>query len=87
MDQTIGNALNTFALSLAMAGFRGEDWREAIRSAGKEFWPLMILGLQVWPLFSLLCYVFIRSVKVRTLVGNLAGMGWLIYTTIVASEN
>ena len=41
-------------------------------------------GLLVWPLFSLLYLVFIRSVVGRILVASVAGMAFIIYITLIS---
>jgi protein Mpv17 len=85
LDQTVGAALNTTAFSASMAFFRGENWAEIIQSVRQDFWPLMSAGLTVWPLFSLFCYTYIRSVPMRMLAGSLAGMAWAIYITLATA--
>jgi protein Mpv17 len=85
LDQTVGAALNTIAFSASMALFRGANWAEIVQSVRQDFWPLMGAGLTVWPLFSLFCYVYIRSVPMRMLAGSLASMAWAIYLTLATS--
>jgi protein Mpv17 len=85
LDQTVGAALNTIAFSASMALFRGANLAEIIRSVRRDFWPLMTAGLTVWPLFNLLCYIYIRSVSMRMLVGSLASMAWAVYITLATA--
>jgi hypothetical protein len=85
LDQTVGAALNTIAFSASMALFRGANWAEVAQSVRRDFWPLMSAGLTVWPLFSLVCYIYIGSVPMRMLAGSLAGMAWAIYITLATA--
>jgi len=84
-DQSIGAAVNTLAFSLAIAGFRGATFEQAVQAARGEFWPIMSAGWKLWPLVSLVNYSFIKSVEGRTLLGSLAGMGWGVYLSLVSS--
>jgi hypothetical protein len=66
-----------------MAAFRGDNLIDATHVAGKEFWPIMFAGWKLWPLVSLCDFVLVKTVKMRVLVGNLAGFGWTVYLCLV----
>jgi protein Mpv17 len=55
--------------------------------ARQEFWPLMIAGWRLWPLVSIVNFTLVRSVQGRALVGNLAGLGWGVYLSLVAGSS
>jgi protein Mpv17 len=82
LDQSIGATLNTLAFSVAMAAFRGEDWPSAVRIAKADFWPLMNAGWKLWPIVSMFNFMFVKSVQMRSLMGNLAGVGWNVYLSL-----
>ena len=44
----------------------------------------MKAGWKLWPAVSMLNFTVVRSVTARQLVGNLAGMGWSVYLSLVA---
>lgn len=52
--------------------------------ARQDFWGLMKAGWKLWPAVSMLNFTVVRSVTARQLVGNLAGMGWNVYLSLVA---
>jgi hypothetical protein len=67
-----------------MAAFKGSHWPLAVQIAKQEFWPLMRAGWTLWPVISVLNYTVVKSVQIRSLIGNLAGMGWNIYLSLFA---
>jgi len=87
LDQTISAAANTLSFSLALAGFRGASWGEAVRIAKQDFWGLMFAGWKLWPAVSVINYSFVRSVQGRAMVGSLAGMIWGVYLSLVSSRS
>jgi protein Mpv17 len=68
-----------------MAAFRGYGLPLAMQIAKSEFWGLMRAGWKLWPVVCAVNYIFVRSVQGRALVGNLAGVGWNVYLSLVAS--
>jgi protein Mpv17 len=84
MDQTVGATLNTLAFSLGMAALRGAHWPLAVQIARQEFWSIMRAGWMLWPMVSILNYVFVKSVAMRSLLANLAGVAWSIYLSLLA---
>lgn len=82
LDQTLGASLNTLAFSLLLSSLRGFPPHVAITSAKREFWALMRAGWTLWPLVSLLNFGVVRSVQGRTLVGNVAGVGWGVFLSL-----
>jgi protein Mpv17 len=82
LDQTIGAAVNTIMFSVAIAGFRGATYQQAVRAAQQDLWPLMTAGWKVWPAISALNFTVVRSVEMRQLLGSLAGFGWNIYLSL-----
>ncbi|RDL41011.1 uncharacterized protein BP5553_00990 [Venustampulla echinocandica] len=85
LDQSLGAAVNTVLFCLAIAGFKGATFQQAIGSAREEFWPIMSAGWTLWPLVSAVNYTLVRSVEGRSLVGGLAGMGWGVYLSLVTN--
>ena len=59
---------------------------DASTRASAEFWPVMIAGYKLWPFVSLLGFAAVRSVKGRTLLGSVAGLGWNIYLSLMAGK-
>ncbi len=84
LDQTIGAAVNTLAFSLAMSAFKGANFAQAWQMSKQDFWPIMSAGWRLWPLVCALNYTVVRTVEMRSLVGNLAGVGWNVYLSLVA---
>lgn len=68
---------------MAFAGFNGMGYADAIDAAKAEFWPLIRAGWKLWPAVSLLNYGLVKSVAGRTLVGNMAGMAWNVYVSLL----
>lgn len=83
-DQTVGAALNTVMFSFVIAGFRGADYKQAVQMTKQDFWPLIQAGWKLWPAVSAINYTLVKTVEGRTLVGNLAGMGWGIYLSLMS---
>lgn len=85
LDQTIGAAVNTILFSLAIAGFKGATIEQAMEAAREEFWPIMSAGWKLWPLVSAVNYTLVKSVEGRSLLGNLAGMAWGVYLSLMSN--
>ncbi|KAI9782676.1 MAG: hypothetical protein M1835_003952 [Candelina submexicana] len=84
IDQTLGAAVNTVIFVAVMGGFKGLNVAEIAQEVQKNFWPITVAGLKVWPLFSLLAFTVI-PVDRRVLAGSLVGVGWSIYLSLVAA--
>jgi protein Mpv17 len=69
--------------SLVMAGLKGANWEEAVQITYRDFWGLVVAGWRFWPLVSAINYTFFRTVGMRALMGNLAGVVWVIYLSLV----
>ncbi|KAI0993590.1 hypothetical protein K3495_g14594 [Podosphaera aphanis] len=85
LDQTLGACINTLLFSLFMAGYRGATYEEATAAAISEFWPIVIAGWKLWPAVSAFNFAIVQTVETRTLIGNLAGMAWNIYLSLLKS--
>lgn len=70
---------------MAFAGFNGKGYAEAMDIAKREFWPLVQAGWKLWPMVSIVNYALVKSVAGRTLVGNMAGMVWGVYVSLMRS--
>ncbi|KAI0169738.1 hypothetical protein GGR52DRAFT_573794 [Hypoxylon sp. FL1284] len=62
------------------------DWAGVVARSRAEFGQILVAGWKVWPLVSLVNFAFIQSIQGRNLVGSLAGVGWGIHMSIVASR-
>lgn len=68
-----------------MASLRGVSSLEIIDLVKRDTLPLLTAGLKLWPAVSLTGFTLVRSVEMRSLLGNLAGFGWNIYLCLFAS--
>ncbi|KAI2470135.1 hypothetical protein F4781DRAFT_430714 [Annulohypoxylon bovei var. microspora] len=62
------------------------DWTGVAARSRAEFYPILVAGWKVWPIVSLINFAFIKSIEGRNLVGSLAGVGWGIYMSLIASR-
>ncbi|KAI9682505.1 MAG: hypothetical protein M1829_000297 [Trizodia sp. TS-e1964] len=67
-----------------MGGLKGLSEREIREAIRNDFWVVIKAGLRLWPLVSLVLFTLV-PVKNRLLVGNLVGVGWGIYLSLVAA--
>lgn len=67
-----------------MAYFQGSNTTEAVQTVREDFWPILKAGWKLWPVVSLTNYAVVKDVQTRTLIGNLAGVGWNVYLSLVA---
>lgn len=58
----------------------GEVWAQSL----EQTWPIMKAGWKLWPAVSLINFTMLKTVKMRGIVGGLAGIVWGIYMSIVA---
>lgn len=68
-----------------MASLRGASTPEIKDVLSRDTWPILVAGLKLWPAVSLICFVFVPTVEMRSLVGNLAGFAWNIYLCLLAT--
>lgn len=68
-----------------MASLRGASTQEITELVKRDTWPLIVAGLKLWPAVSLICFAFVPTVELRSLVGNLAGFAWNIYLCLFTS--
>lgn len=84
LDQTLGAAVNTILFIAAMTGMNGASTDEIVQAVKEDFWPLTLDGYKLWPLFSLVSFLWIPVDK-RVLAGCAVGMGWGIYLSLLAA--
>jgi hypothetical protein len=88
LDMTIGAVLNNLmflvfmAYMSAPAGGKEGTVDFVQQDVNRKFWPLLASGLKVWPLVSLVNFLFV-PVNKRVLVGALVGVGWNIYLSLL----
>ncbi|KAI9848612.1 MAG: hypothetical protein M1838_000484 [Thelocarpon superellum] len=85
LDQALGASLNTLLFLAAMGAFRGGGASEITRLVQRDFWPVMISGLKLWPLVSLLLFTVVPFEQ-RMLVGGSVNFAWSIYLSSVAAQ-
>ncbi|KAL5604833.1 hypothetical protein BROUX41_001829 [Berkeleyomyces rouxiae] len=61
------------------------DWPALWAGARADFWPIVMAGWRLWPAVSLVNYAVVQSVEMRNLLGNLAGLGWGVYMSMLAA--
>lgn len=76
---------------LAEPSFRAFDasrvsWPSVLQRSKDEFAPIMMAGWKLWPLVSLINFTLVQSIEGRSLVGGLAGVGWGVYMSLLASS-
>ena len=84
LDQTLGATVNTILFITAMAGMNGASTVGIAQAVKEDFWPLTLDGYKLWPLFSLVSFLWIPVDK-RVLAGCAVGMGWGIYLSLFAA--
>lgn len=50
----------------------------------QNFWPFMLAGLKLWPFVSVLNFTVVPASQ-RLLVGNLFGVVWGVYLSLMAA--
>lgn len=61
-------------------------WAPLWAAAAAEFWPILAAGWRLWPAVSVVNYSLVQSIEGRNLLGNLAGVGWGVYMSLLAAE-
>lgn len=62
------------------------DYADVWEQSVGEMWPLLLACWRFWPAVALVNYTMIRSVRMRSLVGGLAGIAWGTYMSLVAAR-
>lgn len=62
------------------------DYAEVWEQSLGETWPLLVASWQFWPVVALVNYSMVQSVRVRNLIGGLAGIAWGTYMSLVAAR-
>ncbi|KAF2464881.1 integral membrane protein-like protein [Lindgomyces ingoldianus] len=91
LDQTFGAVVNTLMFLIYMgymnaspAGKQG-PWDSIAKEIQEKFYPMIMDGYKVWPLFSLVSFLWIPVDK-RVVVGCLVGVGWGIYLSLLVES-
>ncbi|KAJ5153881.1 Mpv17/PMP22, partial [Penicillium coprophilum] len=83
IDQAIGGAWNTVLFIVTMGMLRGLDYDTITGQIQADFWSIMIAGWKLWPLVSILNFTVVPAGQ-RLLVGNLFGVVWAIYLSLMS---
>lgn len=59
-----------------------EVWQESLG----EMWPLLTAAWRFWPLVAVVNFTMVKTVRMRNLVGGLAGIVWGTYMSLVATR-
>ncbi|KAH8695141.1 putative integral membrane protein, Mpv17/PMP22 family [Talaromyces proteolyticus] len=84
IDQTVGATWMSALFLSTMTILRGGGVGEIVEVIRREFFPIMLAGLKLWPLVSILCFAVVPVDK-RVLVGSLFGFGWAIYLSLITA--
>ncbi|KAG0641428.1 hypothetical protein HOY80DRAFT_902489 [Tuber brumale] len=82
LDQFLGGPVNNALFLAAMAGFRGLSVESVAQHVRAEFIPLSLASYKLWPLVSIIAFVFV-PVERRLLFGALVAVGWNIYLSLL----
>ncbi|OJD25244.1 hypothetical protein ACJ73_03390 [Blastomyces percursus] len=85
MDQTVGAAWSTALFIVTISALNGQDARAIQESLLRDFVPIIIAGLKLWPMVSVISFTMVPPDK-RVLTGNLFGMIWGIYLSLRTEE-
>ncbi|KAI1779402.1 hypothetical protein F4818DRAFT_404437 [Hypoxylon cercidicola] len=75
-----------YLISRSSIDYGKVDWTGVVAHSCAEFYQILVAGWKVWPIVSLINFAFIQSIEGRNLVGSLAGVGWGIYMSLLASR-
>ncbi|ROT37609.1 hypothetical protein SODALDRAFT_325174 [Sodiomyces alkalinus F11] len=75
-----------FLLSGSAIDYSRVDWDAIFARVRREFFPILVAGWRLWPLVSLVNFAFITSIQGRNLVASVAGIGWGVYMSLLASR-
>ncbi|KAI9155100.1 PXMP2/4 family protein [Paramyrothecium foliicola] len=73
----------TLCLGPVGVDYNRVDWQSAWNESIAEFWPIIFAGWKLWPFVSLVNFVLVKTVAMRSLVGNLAGLCWNTYLNLL----
>ncbi|KLJ05535.1 hypothetical protein EMPG_10980 [Blastomyces silverae] len=85
IDQTIGAAWSTALFIVTLSALNGQDASAIQQSLFRDFIPIIIAGLKLWPMVSVISFTMVPPEK-RVLTGNLFGMIWGIYLSLRTEE-
>lgn len=85
LDQTVGAAVNTVLFIAGIGLIRGQSLNFVLKDVQEQFWPMIFAGQKLWPLVSILCFTLV-PLQYRMLVGNIAGVIWGVYLSLVVGE-
>ncbi|PWW73622.1 hypothetical protein C7212DRAFT_299935 [Tuber magnatum] len=82
LDQFLGAPVNNALFLAAMAGFRGLPMEGVVQYVRAEFIPLSLASYKLWPLVSIIAFLFV-PVERRLLFGGFVALGWNIYLSLL----
>ncbi|KAI5924440.1 Mpv17/PMP22 family protein [Camillea tinctor] len=84
----LSGAENSFRylVSPGAVDYSAVGWNGVLERSQAEFWPLLVASWKLWPLVSLVNFVFVKTIEGRNLIGGLAGIIWGIYLSLVAAQ-
>ncbi|KAH7342647.1 hypothetical protein BKA65DRAFT_295178 [Rhexocercosporidium sp. MPI-PUGE-AT-0058] len=85
LDQTIGCYVNTLLFLLLFGFLNGKGALELEHEVRTGFWSMVISSYRFWPLVTLTNLILVPPSQ-RILVGNLAGLVWGIFVSLVMVE-
>lgn len=74
------------ALARGAVPYAPVDWAGVLARTRADFWPFVVAGWKLWPLVSVINFVFVKTVNGRNLVGSLAGVAWGIYLSLFGGK-
>jgi hypothetical protein len=91
LDQSFGAVMNT-VMFLTYIGYMNassngkfSSWDAATAEVRTKFWPLLFDGMKVWPIFSLVSFLWI-PVERRIVAGCAVGVLWGIYLSLMVGS-
>ncbi|KAK2798706.1 hypothetical protein FQN51_007568 [Onygenales sp. PD_10] len=82
IDQTVGAVWMTVLFIVTISALQGQDVAAIKQSVYKDLIPIMTAGLKLWPMVSVVSFTIVPPEK-RILVGNIFGMLWGIYLSLI----
>lgn len=65
--------------------FAKVDFGAVWKATMHDFGHVIVANWKVWPAIALVNFSVIKTVRVRTLVLSLAGLGWRVYLSLFAA--
>ncbi|QSS50969.1 integral membrane protein, Mpv17/PMP22 family [Histoplasma capsulatum var. duboisii H88] len=81
IDQSVGAAWSSALFIVTISALNGQDVKTIQQSLYKDFVPIIMAGLKLWPMVSVLNFTMISPEK-RVLTVSLFGMIWGIYLSL-----